>query len=266
MRHRTPKTSSIEKALEILMVFSRYSHEIGTVELSHNLNLHPATVNRILQILSRKGFLQQNERTRKFSFGPSVFQLGRKIFQSLSGNLPKIAAPYIEILSEELGRTVLLEVMSGKNSIVAYLEQGSRGYLIGPKIGDVLPNHAAAGAKAMLAFYDQDSIENFLHQKMKRLTPKTITNLKTFKLELGKVREQGVAFCQEEMAIGVNALGVPIFNHDDKAIAGLVVADQTSKLECNIKSPTVIALKKPLLKYLHGFFTRSQLRVRISML
>ena len=244
MRHSTPKTSSIEKALEILMAFSRYNHEMGTVELSHDLDLHPATVSRILQILSRKGFLQQNDRTRKFSLGPSVFQLGKKIFQSLSGNLLKIAAPYIEVLSEELGQTVVLEVMSGKNSIVAYLEQGSRGYLIGPRIGDIVPNHAAAGAKAMLAFYDQDSIKDFLGQKMTRLTPKTITNLKTFKLELKNVREQGVAFCREEMAIGVNAIGVPVFDHDNKAVAGLVVSDQSSKLKCDGQSSAVMALKK----------------------
>jgi DNA-binding IclR family transcriptional regulator len=50
MKHKTPKTSSIEKALAILMEFTRSSHEMGTVELSQNLGFHAATVSRILQI------------------------------------------------------------------------------------------------------------------------------------------------------------------------------------------------------------------------
>ena len=244
MRHRTPKTSSIEKALDIIMAFTPYNHEMGTVDLSQKLNLHPATVNRILQILGRKGFLNQNQRTRKFTLGPSAFHLGRTIFQSLGGNVLKIAVPYIESLAEKLGQTVVLEVMSGKKSVVAYLEQGKRGYLIGPKIGDRVPGHAAAGAKAMLAFCNPDSIEGFVGQKLEQFTTNTITDVKRFKIELEKVRQQGVAFCREEMAIGVNALGVPIFDHDNKPVAGLVVAGQASALKCVAKSSIVAEMKR----------------------
>ena len=244
MKHNTPKKSSIEKALSILMAFTPDNIEMGTVELSQNLDLHPATVNRILKILSQEGFLRQSEQTRKFRLGPSVFHLGRTIFQSLSGNLLKIAVPYMENLAEELGETVILDVMSDKNAIVAYLEHGKSGYMIGPKIGDRVPSHAGAGAKAMLAFYNPDSVEGFLGQKLERFTTKTITDLQTFKLELEKIKRQGVAFCREEMAIGMNAIGVPIFDHDNKPVASLVVGGLASRVRCIIASSTVVALKR----------------------
>ena len=48
------------------MAFTSHNHEMETVELSQELGFHPATVSRILQILSQKGFLQHNGRTRKF--------------------------------------------------------------------------------------------------------------------------------------------------------------------------------------------------------
>jgi hypothetical protein len=82
MRHKTPKTSSIEKALSVLMAFTStsHNHEMGTVELSQKLGFHPATVSRILQILSQKGFLQHNGRTRKFTLGPSTFELGKPFY------------------------------------------------------------------------------------------------------------------------------------------------------------------------------------------
>ena len=61
-----------------------------------------------------------------------VFQLVRTIFHSLGGNLLKVALPYLENLAEDLGKTVVLEVMSGKRAIVVSLAQGKRGYMIGP--------------------------------------------------------------------------------------------------------------------------------------
>ena len=114
MRHKTPKTSSIEKALMIIMAFTSHSDEMGTVELSQKLGFHPATVSRILQILRKKGFLQNNKRTRKFTLGPSAFELGKTIFRSVNPNLLNIAMPYLVDLCEEVGETVVLETISGK--------------------------------------------------------------------------------------------------------------------------------------------------------
>jgi DNA-binding IclR family transcriptional regulator len=58
MIHKTPKASSIEKALAILMAFTRHGREMGTVEPRQKLGFHSATVSRILQILIQKGFIQ----------------------------------------------------------------------------------------------------------------------------------------------------------------------------------------------------------------
>jgi DNA-binding IclR family transcriptional regulator len=244
VKHKTPKISSIEKAVDILMAFTHQNSEMGTVELSQKLGFPPATVNRILQILSQKGLLQQSERTRKFSLGPATFQLGKTIFQSISGNLLPIAMPYLIDLCEKVGETVVLEVLSGKHSLVTYIAQGRHALSIGPRIGDRVPYHAAAGAKAMLAFFDPDEIAGFLDTEMRRFTPKTVTDLETLRRELKKAKKEGVAYCREEMAIGVNAVGSPIFNHENKPVAGLVIAGLTSRIKCDVRSPMVAPLKK----------------------
>ena len=244
MRHKTPKISSIEKALDILMAFTLDNHEMGTVELSQKLGFPPATVNRILRILNQKGLLQQNEGTRKFSLGPATFQLGKTIFQSLSGNLLHIAMPHIIELCKKVKETVVLEVLSGKHSLVTYIAQGSHALSIGPRIGDRVPAYAAAGAKAMLAFFDPEEIKGFLDTEMRRFTPKTVTDLDSLMQELKKAKKEGVACCRQEMAMGVNAVGAPIFDHENKPVAGLVIAGLTSRVKCDVRSPMVAALKK----------------------
>lgn len=244
MRHKTIGKTSIDKALEILLAFTPGNPLMGTVEISRKLGLHPATVNRIIQILLRKDFLKQDQRTKKFSLGASAFLLGRTIFQSVSNNLIRIAIPYLEDLCEKIGETVVLEVMSGKDSVVAYVQQGRRGLAIGPKVGDILPNHAAAGAKAIIAQLGSDKMESFLDKKMTRFTHKTITKKEILIRELKKAKKDGVAFCREEMEIGFNAIGAPIFNHDRRPIAAVVIAGLTHRVKCDIKSPMVAELKK----------------------
>ena len=244
MRHDTPKTSSIEKALAVLMEFTRSDHEMGTVELSQKLGLHSATVSRILQILKQKGFLQLNERTRKFLLGPSTFELGRTIFRSLSGNLLNIALPYLVDLREEVGETVVLEAMSGGNPVVAYIAQGKRSLSVGPNIGDRVPFHVSPGAKAMIAYADSRVIDSLLEKEIQSFTPYTVTDREILINQFEEIRHSGIAFCREEMAIGVNAIGVPIFDHDDKAVAAVVIAGLSSRVVCEPESPIAKALKK----------------------
>ncbi len=243
MRHKTPKTSSIEKALAILMEFTGGSREMGTVELSQKLGLHSATVSRILQILKQKGFLQINKKTRKFTLGPSTFELGKTIFRSFNGNLLNLAMPYLIDLREEVGETVVLETMSGKSPVVTYIAQGRRSLSILPAIGDRVPFHVSPGAKAMIAFADSKIIDALLGKKMESFTPYTVTDRETLKRQLKEVRRTGVAFCGEEMAIGVNAIGVPVFDHGNRAVAAVVIAGLASRVGLDITSPLVIALR-----------------------
>lgn len=259
MKHKTIGKTSIDKALEILLAFTPENPSMGTVEIGRKLGLHPATVNRIIQILAQKDFLKQDQKTKKFSLGASAFLLGRTIFQSVSNNLIRIAIPYLEDLCERLGETVVLEVMSGKDSVVAYVQQGKRGLAIGPKVGDILPNHAAAGAKAIISYLGSDMIESFIDKTMPRFTHKTITKKEILIRELKKAKKNGVAFCREEMEIGFNAIGAPIFNHDKRPIAAVVIAGLTHRVKCDIKSPMVAELKKTAASISENLFAFSPL-------
>ena len=142
--------------------------------------------------------------------------------------------------------------------MVAYIAQGKRSLSIGPRIGDRVPAYAAAGAKAMIAYYDPDAVEAFLAPEMRRFTHQTITDLETLRRQLKEIRRQGVAFCREEISVGVNAIGAPIFDHENNAIAAVVIAGLVSRVKCDIESPMVVALKRPRATFLLNFFIRRQ--------
>jgi DNA-binding IclR family transcriptional regulator len=238
------KLNSIEKALEILQAFTPYNHEMGTGEISQKLRLHKATASRILRTLADKGFLQQDPETKKFTLGPAASDIGRAYNSSLSSNLVQLAKPHIDDLRSSLEETVVLEILSGMGTVMAYVAEGPQRVRIAGTVGDRLPVHAAAGAKAILAFSPPDMVERFIGDELLQLTPNTITSSKTYKRGLEEIRSRGYSFDNEEIDIGINAVGVPIFNRDGKAVAAVVVAGPAQRITWEEDSPIVRGIKE----------------------
>ncbi len=237
-------SNAVEKALRILMAFCPRNSEMGTVDLSRKTGFHIATVNRILQTLARNRFLSQNPLTRKFSLGPSVFDLGEAAIESLSDNLLHKVLPYLNELCERVRETVVLELISGASGIVAYVVQGKQTLGIRAHIGGRLPTHAAAGAKAIIAFSSPEMRESVLSKNLRRVTDNTITDPAQLRRHLEKIRKQGVSFCEEEIDMGVNAIGIPLFNHKHQPEAAIVVVGPSTRVKCHVKSPMVAELRK----------------------
>ena len=237
------KFNSIEKAMEILLAFTPYNQEMGTVEISKKLGFHKATVSRILLILIGYGFLQQNPQTKKFMLGPSITNLGWAINNFFNTNLVHIAKPYIDDLRSTLKETIVLEVLAGNSTVMAYIAEGPRPVRIAGTIGDRIPIHAAAGAKAILAFSPPEVRDSLLNVEMDRLTPNTITDPEMLQSQLQDIRRQGFSFDNEEIDVGINAVGAPIFNYEEKPVAAVVVAGPSPRVTWGSDSHIVSPLK-----------------------
>ncbi len=248
MRQLSQKVNSIDKALTILSCFVPYNQEMGTVEIGQKLGFHKATVSRILQTLTRHGFLSQNSQTKKFILGPSVMDLARAVNQSLRTNLVPIAKPFIDDLRDKIKETVILEVLTGKTTFMAYIAEGPQLVRLAGSIGDRLPIHAAAGAKAILAFSAPEIVKSLLGGKLQGFTRHTITNPMTLSRQLEDIRELGVAFDREEIDEGTSALGAPIFNHEQIPVAAVVVAGPSQRVTWKRDSERVSALKETAAK------------------
>ncbi len=241
--------NSIEKALKILLLFTPYNHEMGTVEISRNLGFHKATVSRILTSLTRYGFLQQNPDTKKFRLGQSAVKLGFAINQSISSNnIVHIAKPYIDELRDKVKETVVLEVLLDGNVIIADIAEGPGPIRIRGVIGDRRPAHAAAGAKAILAFSSPQTREKLMGKNLDRFTPNTIVQIEKIRKQLQEIRKKGFAVDNEEVNLGINAVGVPIFDLEKKPVAAVVAAGLSQAVTWNGASPIVPLLKEAAAK------------------
>ena len=243
--HRDPrKISAIEKALSVLVALSGGTYEMGTVEISKTLGFHTATVSRILKILTQAGFLRQNEMTHKFRLGPAILAMAQTAMESLDESLVRVAIPHLLDLCEKVRETVVLEVISGKRVRIAYVAQSKQTLSIRAIIGGKLPAHAAAGAKAIIAFSGPETIDMFLNKRMHRFTQRTITDPDKLRSELNRVKKTGIAYTREEIDEGVNAIGAPILDFSGKPVAAAVVVGPSARVKCSIHSPAVKELQE----------------------
>lgn len=233
------RPNAIEKALEVLTLFVPSNQELGVAEISQRLGLHVATANRIIKTLAGRGFLQQNRHTRKYHLGPAVMELANALYRSLRTEMVQLARPFLEELRDELGETVVFEVWSGEATYIAHVEEGPRKVRIAGTVGDRLPAHAAAGAKAILAFAEEQVVDKALEGGMPSLTPRTITDEGEFRRQLRVARKRGYAVDREEIDQGINAVAAPVFDHRGKPVAAVVVAGPSPRITGTGKSPHV---------------------------
>ena len=250
------KATAIEKALEILLAFSPDNQPIGTGELSKNLGFHKATTSRILQTLLEYGFVHQNLETKQFTLGEKVYELGMSLAETSINKIVRVARPYVDALRDELGETIVLEVWSGNSTVAAYEAESTRPIRVGGRVGKIPPVHVAAGAKAILSLTEPAQVDAALNGHLERYTPNTITDSEILKEHLNGYKERGFAVDQEELDLGISAVGAPVFNYQDEAIAAVVVLTPTPRFTDDPTSQTIIALKSTTQAISSKFFYR----------
>ena len=232
---------------------------MGTIEISQKLGFHKATVSRILLILTKFGFLQRDKQTKKFRLGHAVINLGLAVNQSINNNLVQFAKPYIDGLRDKVKETVILEVLSGETTVMAYIAEGPRLVRLAGNIGDRVPIHAAAGAKAILAFSNPDVRNTLLDVKLPRFTEHTITERVVLLEQFKEIRRLGVSFDIEEIDEGTSAIGAPIFNHEEKPVASIVIAGPAQRITANNSLEMVSALKEAAAKISVRFYYKKSI-------
>ena len=235
--------SSAEKALRILLALSSKNQEKGNLELSDELGFSSSTVNRLLRVLESLGFARQNPDNKRYTLGSSAADLGRAVNRNISSQLVGIAQPYVDTLRDLTGETAGLELMSGMQAILIYESKGPNPVSVSFSVGDRLPVHVAAGAKAILAFSPPGIVDRFLNGKLTRLTPHSITNVNILKRQLEEARKEGIAFDYGELNVDVAALGAPVFDHEKRPIAAVVVAAPAFRMNKAFESKVIPILK-----------------------
>jgi DNA-binding IclR family transcriptional regulator len=221
------KPSPVLKALTILARVAG-SGAMTLSELSSTAELPKPTAHRLAGLLQQAGILAKDTLTRRYVVGPALLELG---FNALR-NSPALRNRrlLLERLSEKLGETVNLALLSGDEVLYLDRVEASWPLRMDFKPGSRVPIHATANGKLLLAHAEPGTRARLLRRlRLTPVTARTITDRACLERQLAEIRRQGYSEDDEEFLAGVCCLAVPVRDAGGRVIAGLAVSAPSAR-------------------------------------
>ena len=212
---------SVDRALRILTVLQG-ARRMSLGEIAAQLDLAPSTVHGILRTLLAHGMVAQERDSQRYRLGPATLRLGNVYLDTLE--LRSRVSSWAEDLARRTGCAVRTGVLLLGDVVVVHHEPRPDGTRQMPEVGIVVPAHACALGKALLAF-DPDAVADTTKLLSRSMTGETITDPATLSAQLDLVRRSGIATEVQEAVLGECGLAAPLADADGEVAGalGLVV-------------------------------------------
>lgn len=233
--------TSLARGLDVIKAFGRGRPALSLAEVARLTGLSPAAARRCLRTLERLGYVGHAE--RRFMLKPRVLDL---------------AASYLDSVSiEDLCRAHLQDVVArtGDSSSLCVLDGGDILYLahvatrrimrLEASVGARYPAYPASMGRVLLAHLPPDRLERYLREtEFKALTNRTVTDRAELSTLIEAARRDGYAAVEDELAYGVVAVAVPVY--DDQGVC--VAAVNCSAHSREIHKDELVRLRLPILQ------------------
>jgi DNA-binding IclR family transcriptional regulator len=242
MSKPTNLVQAIERAASILDTLGAHPRGISVGELSAKVNLPKGTTHRLLASLAYFGYVRRDAKTRRYSLGFKLVELGNRLLDHL--DLSTEARPFLTELAERTRETVHLVVMDqGEIVYVDKVESTDSpgGLRMASRIGARTPAHSCAVGKVLLAHATEEELDAFIQDKgLVRMTDHTITDPAQLRTHLKSVRQVGYAVDDEENEQGIRCVAAPIRNERGHVIAAISISAPairvtTETIDTNLK-------------------------------
>lgn len=218
--------AGLAKGLAVIEVFDENAKKLTISQVAERVGLERATARRCLLTLVKLGYAEYDGKF--FSLTPRMLRLGYAYLSSTP--FISIVQPLLEELSRKIGATCAVAKLDGTE--IVYLARAavtSKILSINRNVGGRLPAYSASLGRVILASWpDEQARALFKSTDRPKLTPKTINTISGLLAELEKIRRDGYSMNDEETAIGLRSIAVPVIDGNGKVVASLNVGVRSS--------------------------------------
>ena len=221
------RIQSVDRAARILKVLASGPRRLGVSEIADRMELPRPTVHGLLQTLQAHGFVEQDRDSDKYQLGAGLLQLGASYLDL--NELRGRSIIHAERLATRTSAAVRVGVLHGTAVVVVHHVFRPDSSLQILEVGALLPVHATALGKAILAFAPATLVDDVLDDDLPRLTARTPT-AKALRTELDVVRENRYARERDEAVLGESSIAAPIVDRTGHAIGAIGIVGDTERL------------------------------------
>ncbi len=218
---------SLSRGLTVLQAFNAERPAMTLADMARATGLTRATARRLLHTLVSLGFVCTDGRT--FELTPKVLDLGFAYVSSLQ--LPDIAQPFMEALSNRVHESVSASVLDGSEIVYVARVNTQRIMGISLAIGSRLPAAWTSMGRVLLAGLTDAQLEEFLEGLVfTRLTTESITDVETLRSAIHTVRSQGYALIDQELEEGIRSVAAPLRDRRGRTLAAINVGTHAARV------------------------------------
>ena len=221
MDSKPPGAPAVARALRVLEYLADTGGgNVRMSDLASQLGIPKASLHHVLAALLDAGWIEREPIMKNITLGLRAWEVGHAydVAQSLSQR----AQPFMDAVRDELGETVRLAVLSGRDNVCLAKSEGRHTLVFDQRVGARLPAHATGLGKALLSGLSKDQVaELYANFAFEPFTEHTLTSIPSLEKALAVVRERGWAEDNGELILGIRCIALPVRSRSGQVLAAL---------------------------------------------
>jgi IclR family KDG regulon transcriptional repressor len=223
---------TLKKPLDILDTFlGTKNGELGISDIVSLTGLKISTVQRIVSLFLKEGYLSQRKKRGKYFLGPKMFQFCTFIHRTMK--IENIGHQFLEKLTNLTGESSFISILQNNVTVSVDIVHSNLKHTLqlSGNQGAKKELYCTSAGKIFLADMSAKDLAKYLKkQTLTTCTNNTITDPGKLKKQLLQIKREGVAFNYEEEEIGIRTISSPIRNSDGSVVAAIGVAGPSPRL------------------------------------
>ncbi|QFU92185.1 IclR family transcriptional regulator [Amycolatopsis sp. YIM 10] len=215
--------SVVSRVVRIVETFGSDTPALRVSDVARRAGLHVATASRLIDELSRHGWLERDE-DRRVRVGVRLWELASRASPTLG--LREAAMPFMEDLHAVVGHHTQLGVRQGREVLFVERLSAPNAVLNITRVAGRLPLHVSSSGLVLLAHAPAEVQEEVLAGPLKPQTgntPVTVTDPARLRRLLADVRRDGYVVCRGFIDEETAGVAVPVRGPGEQVLAALSV-------------------------------------------
>ena len=194
--------------------------ELPVARLAELVGEPRSTVHRLVGSLQELDLVEPGSRRGTYRLGLRLLRLGSAVVARFDER--RAAIPVMEHLHRQTEETVYLCIRRGYDAVCIERIDGRWVRSMALRLGGALPLHVGAAPRALLAYEPREFWEEYVaREELAEWTPSTPTDPMQLFALLEEIRRTGRSISDEDVTLGMAAVGAPIFGHRGTVCAAL---------------------------------------------